>query len=89
MQRKQLIINIEETAASLVAKGIKKGDYLLKANGIELDDVSNMDAILKASKGENIKTAFRLCGIRCCRKLPNFPMKTIDELLQTYLPKTR
>lgn len=38
------------------------------------------------SKGENIKTAFRLCGIRCCRKLPNFPMKTIDELLQTYLP---
>lgn len=38
------------------------------------------------SKGENIKTAFRLCGIRCCRKLPNFPMKTIDELLEMYLP---
>lgn len=38
------------------------------------------------SKGENIKTAFRLCGIRCCRKLPNFPMKTIDMLLETYLP---
>lgn len=38
------------------------------------------------SKGENIKTAFRLCGIRCCRKLPNFPMKTIDMLLDEYLP---
>lgn len=38
------------------------------------------------SKGENIKIAFRLCGIRCCRKLPNFPMKTIDELLNMYLP---
>lgn len=38
------------------------------------------------SKGENILTAFRLCGIRCCRKLPNFPMKTIDMLLNEYLP---
>lgn len=38
------------------------------------------------SKGENILTAFRLCGIRCCRKLPNFPMKTIDMLLKEYLP---
>ena len=41
---------------------------------------------LTLSKGENIKTAFRLCGIRCCRKLPNFPMKTIDALLNMYLP---
>lgn len=39
------------------------------------------------SKAQNILTAFRLCGIRCCRKLPNFPMKTIDELLETYLPE--
>lgn len=37
------------------------------------------------SKAQNILTAFRLCGIRCCRKLPNFPMKTMDELLETYL----
>lgn len=34
--------------------------------------------------GERIKTAFRLCGIRCCRKLPQFPLKTINSLLKTY-----
>ena len=34
--------------------------------------------------GERIKTAFRLCGIRCCRKVPQFPLKTINNLLETY-----
>ena len=34
--------------------------------------------------GERFKTAFRLCGIRCARKLPQFPIKTIDELLSLY-----
>ena len=35
--------------------GLKKGDYILSANGIEMDDVSNMDAVLLNSKGEKIK----------------------------------
>ncbi len=35
--------------------GIKKGDYILSANGIPLTDISNLDAILKSSKGEKIK----------------------------------
>jgi len=34
--------------------------------------------------GERILTAFRLCGIRCCRKPSQFPLKTINELLDTY-----
>ena len=34
--------------------------------------------------GERIKTAFRLCGIRCCRKVSQFPLKTINELLELY-----
>ncbi len=52
------IIAIENDEGKLITPGtlagIKKGDYLLNANGIELDDVSNIDAILKASKGEKI-----------------------------------
>lgn len=40
--------------------GIKKGDYIISANGIELKDVSNIDAIILASKGDKIKiTALR------------------------------
>ncbi len=35
--------------------GIKKGDYIISANGIVLKDVSNIDAILLASHGEKIK----------------------------------
>ena len=35
--------------------GIKKGDYILEANGTEINDVSNLDAILKASNGNKIK----------------------------------
>ena len=34
--------------------------------------------------GERVLTAFRLCGIRCCRKVPQFPLKTINELLERY-----
>ena len=34
--------------------------------------------------GERIRTAFRLCGIRCCRKVPQFPLKSINELLDRY-----
>lgn len=34
--------------------------------------------------GGRILTAFRLCGIRCCRKVPQFPLKTINELLDKY-----
>ena len=34
--------------------------------------------------GERILTAFRLCGLRCCRKVPQFPLKTINELLECY-----
>lgn len=34
--------------------------------------------------GERIKTAFRLCGIRCCRKVPQFPIKCINTLLEKY-----
>ena len=33
---------------------------------------------------DNISTAFRLCGIRYCVKLPNFPIKTIDAILDKY-----
>lgn len=34
--------------------------------------------------GERIQAAFRLCGIRCCRKVPQFPLKAINELLSVY-----
>ena len=34
--------------------------------------------------GERVLTAFRLCGIRCCRKVPQFPLKVINELLDAY-----
>ncbi|MBQ3415321.1 MAG: hypothetical protein IJH39_08275 [Clostridia bacterium] len=34
--------------------------------------------------GGRILTAFRLCGIRCCRKVPQFPLRTINELLERY-----
>lgn len=34
--------------------GIRKGDYLIEANGIKLNDVSNLDAIIKASSGNKI-----------------------------------
>lgn len=34
--------------------GIKKGDYILEANGVKLNEISNFDAVLKASNGEKI-----------------------------------
>ena len=34
--------------------------------------------------GERVLTAFRLCGIRCCRKIPQFPLKAINELLNEF-----
>ena len=34
--------------------------------------------------GERFKTAFRLCGIRCCRKVPQFPLKTVNDMLELY-----
>ena len=33
---------------------------------------------------EKIETAFRLCGIRYCVKLPNFPLKTAIEIVKKY-----
>lgn len=39
---------------------------------------------LDAPLGERVLTAFRLCGIRCCRKVPQFPLKAINELLDRY-----
>lgn len=39
--------------------GIKKGDYLVSANGIKLDDVSNMDMIIRKSKGKELSLVFR------------------------------
>lgn len=33
---------------------------------------------------ENLETAFRLCGIRYCVKLPNYPMRNVDFLLRKY-----
>lgn len=53
------IISIENENGALLTPaqdaGIRKGDYIISANGIKLDDVSNIDAILKGSKGEKIK----------------------------------
>jgi stage IV sporulation protein B len=34
--------------------GIKKGDYIISANGIKMSDISNIDAILKNSNGSKI-----------------------------------
>lgn len=34
--------------------GIRKGDYILSANGVNLDDVSTIDAVLKACGGEEV-----------------------------------
>lgn len=33
---------------------------------------------------ENIETAFRLCGIRYCVKLPNYPIQSVDYILSKY-----
>lgn len=33
---------------------------------------------------ENIATAFRLCGIRYCVKLPNYPISSVDSILKKY-----
>lgn len=53
------IVTIENQNGKLITPAtesrINKGDYLLTANGIELNDISNLDAILKSSKGEKIK----------------------------------
>ncbi len=34
---------------------IKKGDYIISANGTELNDISNLEAVLNASNGNKIK----------------------------------
>lgn len=53
------IVSIENENGKLLTPAIEgrinKGDYLLSANSIELNDISNLDAILKSSKGEKIK----------------------------------
>lgn len=36
------------------------------------------------SLAKKIETAFRLCGIRYCVKLPNFPLKHVKSILQKY-----
>ena len=36
------------------------------------------------SLAKKIETAFRLCGIRYCVKLPNFPLKTAIEIVKKY-----
>ena len=33
---------------------------------------------------KKIETAFRLCGIRYCVKLPNFPLKTASDIVRRY-----
>lgn len=38
----------------------------------------------KMSLCQKIETAFRLCGSGICGKVSNFPMKSIDELLEKY-----
>lgn len=38
----------------------------------------------KNSLCKNIETAFRLCGFKTASKPSNFPMKSIDELLEAY-----
>ena len=35
--------------------GLKRGDYIITANNIKMNDVSNLDAVLKASLGNKIK----------------------------------
>ena len=35
---------------------------------------------------DNIESAMRLCGIRCCRKPSQFPLKTVREILDEFLP---
>ena len=53
------IVSFENESGKIITPAIEgkinKGDYLLTANGIELNDISNLDAILKSSKGEKIK----------------------------------
>lgn len=36
------------------------------------------------SLAKKIETAFRLCGIRYCVKLPNFPLKVASEIVRKY-----
>lgn len=38
----------------------------------------------KMSLAQKIETAFRLCGIRYCVKLPNFPLKVASDIISRY-----
>lgn len=40
----------------------------------------------KYGLGDNIESAMRLCGIRCCRKPSQFPLKTCHSILDEFLP---
>ena len=41
----------------------------------------------KYGLAKNIESALRLCGIRCCRKPSQFPLKTCHMILDEFLPE--
>jgi len=56
---------------------IRKGDYLLTANGVELNDISNLDAIVNASNGEKIKFKVHRNGKEFDTEIQ--PIKSADD----------
>ena len=57
--------------------GIRKGDYIVSANGIKLDDVSTMDAVLKACNGEKITLGVQRDGTNF--EVMITPVKSIED----------
>lgn len=57
--------------------GIRKGDYIVSANGVKLDDVSTMDAVLKACNGEKITLGVQRDGTDF--EVMITPVKSIED----------
>ena len=49
-------------------------------------DVNDKVFPKKYPLGQLIESAMRLCGVRCCRKPSQFPLKTCHAILDEYLP---
>ncbi len=74
-------VAVENTEGKFItpaaAAGIRKGDYIISANGVKLDDVSTMDAVLKACNGENITLAVKRDGTSF--EVSVTPVKSIED----------
>ena len=74
-------VAVENTEGKFVTPaanaGIRKGDYIVSANGVKLDDVSTMDAVLKACNGEKITLGVQRDGTDF--EVMITPVKSIED----------